>query len=230
MSRAVLARMIDHTLLRPEATREEVEALVEEATKLQVFAVCVEPQWVDIVSSLASRGGLRVVTVCGFPTGLDAREEKAAQAARAVDEGADEVDMVIDPVSAWAGNWGAVEGDVAAVRSSMDAATPHAVLKVILETAALRSGPGGDDAVVTAALAAEAGGADFVKTSTGFHPAGGATVDAVGLLAATVGGRLGIKASGGIRTVDEALAMVAAGATRLGLSQTRAVLEGIRST
>ncbi len=230
MIRRSLARIVDHTLVTPDATREDVEALVVEGAELGVFAVCVDPQWIETVVPLAARAGLVVVTVCGFPTGLSPMEEKAAEATRAVAEGANEVDMVIDPVAALAEDWASVEGEVAAVRSAVDAAGDGVVLKVILETASLAQGPGGGGAIIDAALAAEAGGADFVKTSTGFHPAGGATVELVSLLARTVGGRLGIKASGGIRSADQALALVEAGATRLGLSRTRAVLEGFPTT
>jgi deoxyribose-phosphate aldolase len=135
-------------------------------------------------------------------------------------KGADEVDMVADLEALRLREWGYVERDVASVRESMERVEPGKVLKVILETAAFD-----DERIVGAALAAERGGADFVKTSTGFHPAGGASVEAVRLLAASVGGRLGVKASGGIRSASEALALVEAGATRLGTSRTRAILE-----
>jgi len=160
-----------------------------------------------------------VATVCGFPSGKHASSVKAAEAARAVADGADEVDMVIDVGAAISGDYAAVEADIAAVRAAM---LPGRLLKVIIESAALS-----DDAIVAVCRAAEAAGADFVKTSTGFHPAGGASVRAVGLMAWTVGGRLGVKASGGVRTSAEALAMIEAGATRLGLSGTRAVLDGL---
>jgi deoxyribose-phosphate aldolase len=145
-------------------------------------------------------------------------EVKAAEAARSVAEGAGEVDMVIDVGAATAGDFAAVEADIAAVRAAVPAGK---VLKVIIESAALS-----DDEIVGACRAAEAAGADFVKTSTGFHPTGGASVHAVEVMARTVGGRLGIKASGGIRTLDDAFAMIDAGATRLGLSGTAGVLAG----
>jgi deoxyribose-phosphate aldolase len=215
-TRADLARMIDHTLLRPEATDADVEALVSEAQRLGVLAVCVSPSRLPLA---VDPGGLVVATVCGFPSGAHRTAVKAAEAARAVADGADEVDMVIDLGAAKAGAWDAVEVDIAGVRAS---APSPAILKVIIESAALT-----DAEVVAACLAAEAAGADFVKTSTGFHPAGGAGVEAVRLMAATVGGRLGVKASGGIRTTQAALAMVRAGATRLGLSGTATVLAGL---
>lgn len=213
-TRAQVAAMVDHTLLKPEATPADVAALVAEARSLGVLAVCVSPSALP----LEDTGDLVVATVCGFPSGKHASEVKAAEAARAVADGADEVDMVIDVGTARAGLWDAVRDDVAAVRAAVPA--PR-VLKVIIESAALE-----DDAVVAACRAAEAAGADFVKTSTGFHPSGGATEHAVRLMAGAVGGRLGVKASGGIRTAEQAAAMVAAGATRLGLSSSAAVLEG----
>jgi deoxyribose-phosphate aldolase len=162
-------------------------------------------------------GEVRVTAVCGFPSGKHRSEIKAAEATRAVGDGADEIDMVIDVGAAVAGDWEYVQADIAAVRSAVPEPT---VLKVIIESAALT-----DEQIVRACQAAEAAGADFVKTSTGFHPAGGASEHAVALMAATVGGRLGVKASGGIRTGAAARAMIAAGATRLGLSGTKSVLD-----
>lgn len=213
-TRADVAQLIDHTLLKPEATREQVAALVAEAQELGVLAVCVSPSQLP----LENADGLVVATVCGFPSGAHHSEIKAAEAARAVADGADEVDMVINLAEAREGNWASVESDIAAVRA---AAPAPAVLKVIIESAALD-----DEQVVAACRAAEAAGADFVKTSTGFHPTGGATVHAVELMAQTVGGRLGVKASGGIRDAAAAQAMIDAGATRLGLSGSAAVLDG----
>lgn len=215
-ARADLARMIDHTLLRPEATDADVAALVADAQRLGVLAVCVSPSRLPLV---VDPRRLVVATVCGFPSGAHRPAVKAAEGARAVADGADEVDMVIDLGAAKSGAWDAVEADIAGVRAAAPSPT---VLKVIIESAALT-----DPEIVAACRAAEAVGADFVKTSTGFHPAGGASVEAVRLMAATVGGRLGVKASGGIRTTEAALAMVRAGATRLGLSGTAAVLAGL---
>jgi deoxyribose-phosphate aldolase len=161
--------------------------------------------------------------VAGFPSGKHLSVVKAQEAALAVDAGASEIDMVIDIGAALASELAAVRSDVAAVR----AAVPAAVLKVIVESAVLLTLRDAD-VLVRVCRAAEDAGADFVKTSTGFHPAGGASVRAVALMADAVGGRLGIKASGGIRTAADALAMLEAGATRLGLSATRAVLDGLR--
>jgi len=214
LTRAEIAHMVDHTLLAPTATPADVAALVAEGASLGVYSVCVSPSMIP--SSVPD--GLLVAVVCGFPSGKHTSAVKAAEAAESLALGADEVDMVIDIGAALAGDFAAVQADIAAVR----AATAGAVLKVIIESAALT-----DEAIVGACKAAVAAGADFVKTSTGFHPAGGASAHAVALMRATVGPDLGVKASGGIRTADAALEMIAAGATRLGLSGTRAVLDGL---
>lgn len=211
--------MIDHTLLKPEATAAQVRALVDEANELGVLAVCVSPSMLPLRAP-----GLVTATVVGFPSGAHHSLVKAAEARLAVDCGAQEVDMVIDLAAAVSGDYGAVLADILAVREAVPTPT---VLKVIIESAALAASPRGDEAIVECCRAAEQAGADFVKTSTGFHPAGGAGTAAVSLMARTVGGRLGVKASGGIRTADFALELVAAGATRLGLSGTRAVLDGL---
>lgn len=215
-TRHAVAQMIDHTLLKPEATREQVAALVAEARELGVLAVCVSPSQLP----LEDAEGLVVATVCGFPSGAHHSEVKAAEAARAVADGADEVDMVINLGEALAGNWAAVEADIAAVRAAVPA---PAVLKVIIESAALD-----DEQIIAACRASESAGADFVKTSTGFHATGGASVHAVELMARTVDGRLGVKASGGIRDAAAAAAMIEAGATRLGLSGSKSVLDGFQ--
>lgn len=212
LDRTAVARMVDHTLLKPEATAADVAAFVAEARSLGVWSVCVSPSMLPV-----DGGEVRVTAVCGFPSGKHRSDVKAAEATRAVGDGADEIDMVIDVGAAIAGDWEYVRDDIAAVRAAVPEPT---VLKVIIESAALT-----DEQIVKACEAAEAAGADFVKTSTGFHPAGGASAHAVGLMAATVGGRLGVKASGGIRTGAAARAMIAAGATRLGLSGTKAVLD-----
>lgn len=208
-----LAHMIDHTLLKPEATNEQVRALIQEAQELGAFSVCVSPSRLPVEVP----EGLAVATVVGFPSGAVQPSVKAAEAKLAVSQGADEVDMVIDLANAVTDQFDAVEADIRAVRDAI----PGVVLKVILETAAL------SDAQITACCeAAERAGADFVKTSTGFHPSGGASVHAIELMHAAVGGRLGIKASGGIRDTATALQLVEAGATRLGCSATRAIVEG----
>ncbi|OBF55972.1 deoxyribose-phosphate aldolase [Mycobacterium sp. 852002-53434_SCH5985345] len=219
-TRSQLAAMVDHTLLKPEATEADVAALVAEAAELGVLAVCVSPSMVP--AAVRADGGVAVASVAGFPSGKHISAVKAHEAEQAVASGATEVDMVIDIGAALAGDIEAVRADIAAVR----AAVPGAVLKVIVESAVLLSGPD-ERLLVEVCRAAEDAGADFVKTSTGFHPAGGASVRAVALMSQTVGGRLGVKASGGIRDATAALAMLDAGATRLGLSGTRAVLDGL---
>ncbi|MET8799772.1 deoxyribose-phosphate aldolase [Nocardia sp. NPDC004568] len=213
LTRSEVAAMIDHTLLAPEATSADVTALVAEARELGVYAVCVSPSVLPIQAP-----GLAVATVAGFPSGKHHSLVKGAEARLAVDQGAGEVDMVIDIGAAVAGDFDAVLADIIVVR---EAISERALLKVIIESAALS-----DEAIVEVCRTAERAGADFVKTSTGFHPAGGADVRAVRLMAETVGGRLGIKASGGIRTADAAAELIAAGATRLGLSRSRDVLDG----
>ncbi len=209
-----IARYVDHTLLKPEATTADVAATIAEAAALGAYSVCLSPS----VLPVAIPDPLKLAVVVGFPSGKHHSQIKAAEAALAASEGADEIDMVIDVGAAIEGRYDAVESDIRAVR---EAAPSPVVLKVIIESAALS-----DDAIVAVSQAAERAGADFVKTSTGFHPAGGATVHAVELMKQTVGDRLEVKASGGIRTREDAEAMIAAGATRLGLSSTRAVVEG----
>jgi deoxyribose-phosphate aldolase len=218
-TRAQLAALVDHTLLKPEATAADVAALVAEAAELGVYAVCVSPSMVPVA---VRAGDVRVAAVAGFPSGKHAPEVMAHEAALAVASGAGEIDMVIDVGAALAGDFAGVRSGIQAVRD----ATGSVVLKVIVESAVLLAHA--DEATLVAVCrAAEEAGADFVKTSTGFHPAGGASVRAVTAMAGAVGGRLGVKASGGIRTAADALAMLDAGATRLGLSGTRAVLDGL---
>lgn len=220
-TRADVALLVDHTLLKPESAEADVRALVADADDLGVYAVCVSPSMVP-AARLAGAGRVVVATVVGFPSGKHVSAIKAQEATLTVAAGADEVDMVIDVGAAIVGDLDAVRADVAAVR----AAVPDTVLKVIVESAALLSLAGEQTLVDVCRAAAEAG-ADFVKTSTGFHPAGGASVRAVQLMAATVGPNVRVKASGGIRTAADAIAMLDAGAARLGLSGTRAVLDAL---
>lgn len=210
----------DHTLLAPGTTRAELEEFVLRAREIGVSRVCVSPTQLPIAPEVL--GDLEVVTVVGFPSGEHTASVKAAEAAEAVANGAHEIDMVLrrGPVRAaasGAGDWSEVEREIREVR----AACAGRALKVIIESAAL------DDAEIAGACrAAEAAGADFVKTSTGFDPAGGASVEAVRLMAETVGGRLGVKASGGIRTAAAVRGMHEAGATRFGVSGTAAIVSG----
>jgi deoxyribose-phosphate aldolase len=220
IARADLAAMIDHTLLAPEATDDDVARLAKEAGRLGVGAICVSPSRLPIAPGVLAPG-IAVAAVTGFPSGAHSAAVKAAEAAGAVAAGASEIDMVIDLGAAMAERWAAVTAEVAAVRAAIG---PSVVLKAILETAVI-----GLDRIPAACRAAEAGGADFVKTSTGFAKAGGASVEAVATMATAVGGRLGVKASGGIRTIDDALLMIGAGATRIGASATAAILDGLRT-
>ncbi|MDG2947938.1 deoxyribose-phosphate aldolase [Bisgaard Taxon 10/6] len=209
-----IAAITDHTLLKPEATESDIRQLIDTAVRLGAYSICISPSLLPV----SVPDSLKIATVVGFPSGAMKAEIKAAETARAVADGADEIDMVINLALALTGQFDALEAEIRAVRS----ACPDKVLKVILETAVLD-----DETIIAACRAAEAAGADFVKTSTGFHPAGGATVHAVKLMADTVGGRLGVKASGGIRTGADALAMIEAGATRLGLSATAKIVEEV---
>lgn len=212
---AETAAMIDHTLLKPEATAADVELLIADAIELGTYSVCVSPSMLPV--EIPSGSTLKLAAVCGFPSGKHSSAIKAAEAAEAVGHGADEIDMVIDIGAAKAGAYDRVEADIAAVRAAAPAPT---VLKVIIESAALT-----DQEIIQTCRAAVAAGADFVKTSTGFHPSGGATVHAVELMHRTVrDSGLAVKASGGVRTLEQARAMIAAGATRLGVSGSRALL------
>lgn len=221
MKKTDVAAMIDHTLLKPESTPDDFAALVEEAKSLGVLAVCVSPSALP----LKDTGDLVIATVCGFPSGAVAPQIKADEAALAVEQGAQEVDMVINIGAAKAGLWDEVEADirgvVEAVADAAKKAGHDALVKVIIESAALE-----DDEIVAACEASVRAGAHFVKTSTGFHPAGGASAHAVAIMRKTVGDALGVKASGGIRSAEAAREMIEAGASRLGLSGSATVLEG----
>ncbi len=216
--RAAVAAIVDHTLLKTDATHEQVAALIAEAQALGTHCICVSPSMLPLRRYTGPR--VRVCSVVGFPSGKHASSIKAAEAAQAVKDGADEVDMVIDVGAIKEGAWDAVEADVAAVRAAVP--KPTALLKVILETAALT-----DEEITRACQACERAGADYVKTSTGFHASGGASVKAVTLMRAAVGDRLGVKASGGIKTAKQARELITAGASRLGLSGTKAILDEI---
>lgn len=209
LTRDELLAIADHTLLASDTTPAQLDAFLEAASELGVKRVCISPSLLPV-----DKRGLEIVTVVGFPSGAHHAEVKAFEAARAVKDGADEIDMVVNLGLVRSGNFAAVQDEVRAVRN----ATEGHVLKVILETAALS-----DIEIVLATRAAEGGGADFVKTSTGFHPAGGASVAAVRIMSDTVGGRLGVKASGGVRTAAAVRELYAAGATRFGLSGTAAI-------
>ena len=222
ISRAGLAQLIDHTELKPEATADDIARLAAEGVELGVYAVCVSPSMVNAVSAVLPPDGPLIAAVAGFPSGKHLSEIKASEAARAVSAGAAEIDMVIDVGAALSGELSAVRADIGAVRQ----AVPTATLKVIVESAALLE-LSGEPLLTDVCRVAEDAGADFVKTSTGFHRCGGSSERAVELMCRAVGGRLGVKASGGIRTADYARELVNAGATRLGMSATRDVLAGL---
>ncbi len=208
-----LAKYLDHTLLKTDATAADVTALAQEAVRLGTFSICVSPNMLPIEVDL---GEVKLAVVCGFPSGKHTAEIKAAEARQAVAAGADEVDMVIDVGLLRAGRIDDLTAEIAAVKAEVPG-----ILKVIIESAKLS-----DDEIVAACQAAERAGADYVKTSTGFDPAGGASVQAVALMRATVGDRLGVKASGGIRDHGTAMAMIEAGASRIGCSASAAILAG----
>ena len=204
------ASLIDHTLLKPEASEADIKKLCEEAAQFGFASVCVNPSWVKTAAEFLQGSGVPVCTVIGFPLGATLSDVKAYEARRAIFNGAREVDMVINIGALKSGDDCLVEDDIRAIA---EAAHENGVLcKVIIETALLT-----DEEKVRASLAAKNAGADFVKTSTGFSK-GGATVHDVALMRRTVGSTLGVKASGGVKGIDDARAMFEAGATRIGAS------------
>ncbi|MCE1196023.1 deoxyribose-phosphate aldolase [bacterium] len=203
-----IAATIDHTLLKATATETQIRTLCAEARTHRFASVCVNPGWVPLCAAELAGSGVPVCTVVGFPLGANASEIKAAEARLAIAQGAREIDMVINIGRAKAGEWAGVEEDIRAV---VQASKP-ALVKVIIETCYLNA-----EEKAKACLAAKAAGADYVKTSTGFGT-GGATVEDVALMRATVGERMKVKASGGVRTRAEAIAMLNAGASRIGAS------------
>jgi deoxyribose-phosphate aldolase len=216
LTRAELARLLDHSVLKPEATEQDIRAGADLVAALRIGFYCVQPCWVKLAAEMLGTADASVVSVVGFPHGCDRPEIKARAATLAVAEGADEIDMVM--------NFGALKSGHAALVAGEIESIVHAVhgvpVKVILETTALSD----SDKQLACRLARDAGAA-FVKTSTGFHPSGGATVADVRLMRAVVGATLGVKASGGIRNHAEARAMLDAGANRIGTSASAAILE-----
>lgn len=204
------ASLIDHTLLKPEATESDIKKLCDEAAEFGFASVCVNPGWVKKASDFLRGSDVPVCTVIGFPLGATLPDVKAYEARRAIFNGAREVDMVINIGALKSGDDCLVEDDIRAVTEA--AHENHILCKVIIETALLT-----DDEKVRACLAAKNAGADFVKTSTGFAK-GGATADDVALMRRTVGRELGVKASGGVKGIEDARAMFEAGATRIGAS------------
>lgn len=207
-----LASKIDHTVLKPTATAKNIDKLCEEAAKYNFIAVCVNPIWVARAKNNLSGSEVKVCSVIGFPLGTHRTDTKVDETRRAIDDGASEIDMVINMGELIAGNVNAVRDDIATIANAVHAANPNYILKVILESAALT-----DDQVVAACKASVEARADFVKTSTGFHAAGGATVHHVKLMARSAPG-LQVKASGGIRTWASIRMLIDAGANRIGAS------------
>ena len=204
-----LGALVDHTLLRPEATEDEILVLAEEAIRLKLGAICVNGQWVRVAARRLDGTEVRVVAVVGFPLGASGAVTKAAETRLAVMDGAAEIDMVMSLGLAKSGRWDLVRDEFAVVIG----AARRRPVKAILETVTLTQ-----EEIVRACEAAVQAGVAMVKTSTGFHPRGGATEEAVRLLRKSVGTRAGVKASGGIRTAESALRMLRAGADRLGTS------------
>ena len=212
-----LNRMIDHTILKPEATEAAVQKIIDEAKEYNFFSVCINPCWVAFASEQLANTDVAVCTVIGFPLGANTPEVKAYEAADAIKNGANEVDMVINIGALKSQQYDHVRQDIQGI---VDAAKGKALVKVIIETALLT-----DEEKVKACELAKEAGADFVKTSTGFST-GGAKVADIRLMRETVGPDMGVKASGGVHNAEEALAMIEAGATRIGASTGVAIVSG----
>ena len=211
-----LNKYIDHTLLKADASQEQIETLIEEAKKYDFASVCVNPTWVSFAAQALKATDVKVCTVIGFPLGANTPELKAFETSDAIQNGANEVDMVINIGALKSRNFDLVERDIRAVVE----AAKGTLVKVIIETCLLT-----DDEKVKACQIAQKAGADFVKTSTGFST-GGVTVADVALMRKTVGPDMGVKASGGARSYEDALAFIKAGATRIGASSGVAIMEG----
>ena len=212
-----IAAVIDHTILKADATRADVVKVCREARQYGFASVCVNPYWVPLVRTELSGSAVKVCSVVGFPLGATSTEAKVAETAAAVASGAQEIDMVINVGALRSGDHDVVKSDIQQVARMAHAG--GAILKVILETALLD-----DSQKATACTLAKMAGADFVKTSTGFGPSG-ATAHDVSLMRAVVGPEMGVKASGGIRTLEDVRAMTAAGATRIGASASVKIVE-----
>jgi deoxyribose-phosphate aldolase len=216
-----IAKMIDHTLLKADTTKEQIVKLCEEAKQYNFASVCVNPTWVATAAELLKGTDVKVCTVIGFPLGANTPETKAFETKDAIEKGATEVDMVINIGALKDGNDELVERDIRAV---VEAAKGKALVKVIIETCLLTE----EEKVRACELSVKAG-ADYVKTSTGFST-GGATVEDVALMRKTVGPEIGVKASGGVRDLQGAEAMIQAGATRIGTSSGVAIVQGKTAT
>jgi len=213
-----LSHMIDHTMLKPDVSQEQIARLCYEAKKYGFASVCVNPSYVKLCADLLKDSGVVTCTVIGFPLGATSSEAKAFEAQKAIRDGATEVDMVINVGALKSRDYDQVEHDIAAVARASHAG--GALLKVIIEAALLT-----DEEKVAACQISKVAGADFVKTSTGFGP-GGATVEDVALMRRVVGSGMGVKAAGGIRTYEDAQKMIAAGASRIGASASVKIIQG----
>jgi len=216
----MLNKYIDHTILKPETTQEGVQKIIDEAIKYDFMSVCVNPTWVKFAKDQLADTDVKVCTVIGFPLGANTAEVKGYEAEDAIKNGADEIDMVINIGALKSGQYKTVLNDIKAV---VDAASGKVLTKVIIETCLLT-----DEEKVKACELAKEAGADFVKTSTGFST-GGATVADIALMRKTVGEKMGVKASGGIYSADDANAMIEAGATRIGTSAGVAIVTGAQA-
>lgn len=217
-SPADMAALIDHTVLKPDTDQATVQRVIDEALTHHFASVCITPRWVAYTSKALAGSDVKTCTVVGFPSGATTTASKVTEAAEAVELGAEEVDMVVDIAAANAGDEDYVTEQIAAIAEAVHAG--GGILKVILETSLLTQ-----DAKKLVCRASETAGADFVKTSTGFA-GGGATVEDISLMHSIVGDRLGIKASGGVRSYADAAALVTAGATRLGASSSLGIVTG----
>lgn len=215
-----IASYIDHTLLKPESTESQVIQLCKEAAEFKFASVCVNPTWVETAAAELTGTSVKVCTVIGFPLGASTPETKAFETTDAISKGAGEIDMVLNVGALKSGNLDLVKKDIEAV---VNAAKGKAIVKVILETCLLT-----DEEKATASRLSKEAGADFVKTSTGFST-GGATVEDVKLMRQTVGPDLGVKASGGVRSLEDVEAMIEAGATRIGASSGVKIMQGLTS-
>lgn len=214
-----LNRMMDHTILKADATEQDVLQVIEEAKEYHFYSVCINPTWVKLAAEKLAGEPVAVCTVIGFPLGANTSEVKAYETTDAINNGADEVDMVINVGALKSAQYKKVQQDIEAV---VAAAKDRALVKVIIETALLTK-----EEIVKACELAQAAGADFVKTSTGFSTSGAAATD-VKLMRETVGPSMGVKASGGIHSAQEAMAMIEAGANRLGTSASVAIITGAK--
>ncbi|XMB72931.1 deoxyribose-phosphate aldolase [Mycoplasmatota bacterium WC30] len=212
-----LAGLIDHTLLKPEATENDIRKVCKEAIEYRFKSVCINTHYVSLVSRLLSGTGVATCCVVGFPLGASSTRAKIDETYDALKHGANEIDMVINIGALKSGDWNTVKRDIEGVTS---AARGRALVKVILETSLLN-----DEEKIKACTIAKMAKADFVKTSTGFNT-GGATVEDVRLMREVVGPKMGVKASGGVRTTEKARAMIAAGATRIGTSSGINIVKG----